>query len=408
MRARFGESGGLSVLLALSIAEPVSWGVLYYAYPVFIGPMEAEFGWSQGGVTGAFSLSLLAAGLAAVPIGRWLDDHDPRWLMTSGSIGAVILLIAWSRIESLLQLYLVWIGLGVVSAAVLYEPAFATIARWFSSNRARALAVLSFGGGMASVIFLPLSASLVDRLDWREAVLVLTVILAAVTIPLHALFVRFPVRPLTSGGARASAARLGTRKLVHLRSFQRLSIGSVIAMFVLVATSYHIVPLLIARGFSPAYAGLAAGAIGLFALPGRLITAPLADRLPANVVLAGIFACQAAGLLFLLLSGTWAIWAFVVLFGLGFGAISPVRAALVADLYGVAAFAGISGVLAMFVALARAGAPIATSLFQTRRGYDALVVGLVGMLLVAMLFILDVSAGDEHTARRMGGETFPS
>ena len=208
MRERFGESGGLRVLLALSIAEPVSWGVLYYAYPVFIGPMEAEFGWSQSEVTGAFSLSLLAAGVAAVPIGRWLDEHDPRWLMTFGSIAAVILLLAWSRIDSLLHLYLVWLGLGVASAAVLYEPAFATVARWFASNRARALAVLSFGGGMASVVFLPLSARLVDRFDWRDAVLVLTLILALITIPLHALFVRFPSRERLAG-VRVSTSRNG-------------------------------------------------------------------------------------------------------------------------------------------------------------------------------------------------------
>ena len=166
-------------------------------------------------------------------------------------------------------------------------------------------------------------------------------------------------------------------------------------MFVLVATSYHIVPLLIARGYSPAYAGLAAGSIGLFALPGRLITAPLADRLPANVVLGGIFCCQAVGLLFLLPSGTWAVWLFVAFFGLGFGAISPVRAALVADLYGLAAFAGISGLLAMFVALARASSPIVTSLFQTRRGYDALVVSLVTLLMIATVFILNVRSGEE-------------
>src|SRR5438128_873951 len=37
--------------------------------------MEAELGWSRGDMTGAFSLAVLLAGLAAIPVGRWLEDH---------------------------------------------------------------------------------------------------------------------------------------------------------------------------------------------------------------------------------------------------------------------------------------------------------------------------------------------
>ena len=39
-------------------------------------------------------------------------------------------------------LYVVWIGLGVVMAAVLYEPAFAVVATWFVRRRDRALTIL--------------------------------------------------------------------------------------------------------------------------------------------------------------------------------------------------------------------------------------------------------------------------
>ena len=83
-------------MVTLGVTETISWGVLYYAFTVYLAPMEAELGWSRGDMTGAFSLAVLLAGLAAIPVGRWLDRHGPRLLMTvailfarAGALGLV-------------------------------------------------------------------------------------------------------------------------------------------------------------------------------------------------------------------------------------------------------------------------------------------------------------------------------
>src|SRR6476620_9674610 len=93
---------GWVMLAALCVAEPVSWGVLYDAFAVFIKPMEADLGWSSSQITGAFSLSLLITGFAGIPLGRWLDRRGARAVMTIGSILAVLLVLAWSRADGLL------------------------------------------------------------------------------------------------------------------------------------------------------------------------------------------------------------------------------------------------------------------------------------------------------------------
>lgn len=51
---------GWVITVTLAITETISWGIIYYAFSVFITPMEAEMGWSRGQLTGAFSLMLLA------------------------------------------------------------------------------------------------------------------------------------------------------------------------------------------------------------------------------------------------------------------------------------------------------------------------------------------------------------
>src|SRR5437868_14135659 len=139
-------------MVTLGITETISWGVLYYAFTVYLAPMEAELGWSRGDMTGAFSVALLLAGLAAIPVGRWLDRHGPRLLMTLGSIAGSGLVIAWSQVYSIPALYIIWAAIGLTMSATLYDPAFATASRWFETRRVQALTAITLVAGFASTV----------------------------------------------------------------------------------------------------------------------------------------------------------------------------------------------------------------------------------------------------------------
>jgi hypothetical protein len=69
-------------------------------------------------------------------------------------------------------------------------PIAGDLTRWL--DRIRALTALTLAGGPASTAFAPLTATLADHLTWRATCLVLALIFAAVTIPLHAVFLRRP------------------------------------------------------------------------------------------------------------------------------------------------------------------------------------------------------------------------
>src|SRR4051794_32387712 len=140
---------GWWIVAALAVTEPFSWGVQYYAFSVFLLPMGDYLGWSRSQMTGAFSIALLVSGIAAIPCGRWLDRRGARALMTTGSVFACLLVLAWSRVGHLWQFYLIWIGLGLTMAATFYEPAFVTVTHWFVSKRSRALTLLTLGGALA-------------------------------------------------------------------------------------------------------------------------------------------------------------------------------------------------------------------------------------------------------------------
>jgi len=124
-----------AIVRALAITQTVGYGTLYYSFAVFLVPMAADLHASTGAITGAFTASVLTSAVLAVPVGRWLDRHGGRALMTGGSLLGAILLAAWSQVHALWQLYLVEIGIGVACAASLYEAAFAVIIAWHPARR---------------------------------------------------------------------------------------------------------------------------------------------------------------------------------------------------------------------------------------------------------------------------------
>jgi MFS family permease len=368
----------------LGVTACVSYGVLAYSFAVFLAPMEAELGWTRAQLTGAFSAAWLVAGLSAIPLGRWVDRQGARVTMTAGSVLAASLLVAWSQVTNLAAFYAIWMAMGVACAAVLYEPAFAVVATWFERRRSHALTLLTFLGGLASIVFVPLSSWLVAVRGWREALAWLAALLAAITIPVHALLLRR--RPqdhglspdgqaARSGMVRAKAPRPAVaagvtwREAIRGSSFRYLTIGFGLAQLASTAMTVHLVPLLLERGYGPLGAGGIMGTVGLMALPGRLVFTPLGSRWPRGLVTAAIFALQALGVGVLLATRSeLGVWLFVALFGAGFGAITPARAALVADIYGSASYASISGAMSLVLALAAAAAPFGASLLHDLGG----------------------------------------
>src|SRR5207247_2463948 len=190
---------GWVIVAALSVTETVSLGRIHDGFPVFLRPMEQDLGASRVAVTAAFSIGLGVSALTSISVGRWLDARGPRALMTAGSVLATALTFAWARVESLPALYAVWSLMGLAMAATLYEPAFAVVVSWFARGRDRALLTVTLVAGLASTIFMPIEAALLELLGWRRALTILAVILGVITIPIHALLLR-------QGTAHASAS----------------------------------------------------------------------------------------------------------------------------------------------------------------------------------------------------------
>ncbi|WP_246264180.1 MFS transporter [Acrocarpospora pleiomorpha] len=358
---------GWRMVAALAVTQTIGYGVLYYAFSVFLTPMTRDLRATGAQVAAGLTISILIAALCAPLAGRWLDARGGRGLMTAGSILGATAVLAWSRVENLFQLYAVSAVIGVACAMVLYESAFAVIVSWFDDkSRPNALLAITIVAGFASAIFLPLTGLLVEWYGWRQALVILALTYGLTAIPLHALVLRRRTHPRPRH-ERDGIVKAATRT----RPFWLLVIaftangGAVAVMSVLLITY------LIHLGHTPVLAAALAGLLGVLSVTGRLLTTGLQRRLPAALIAAAIFALQGIAVLLLPLLGRTVPGAVgcVLLFGLGFGIASITLPHLLVDRYGTAAYATLSGRIAVFSVADKALAPLGAVALAQTTGY---------------------------------------
>lgn len=366
---------------ALAVTQTVGYGVLYYTFGVAVVPMESTFGWSRDATSGAFSLMLLLAGVAAWPVGRLLDRGHARFVMTAASLAGALLLVAWANVTTLWQLYAVQAGLGLVLAASAYEAAFTVLGRWMGNRRMRSFLVVTAMAGLASTVFVPTTNALIERFSWPTALLLLAGLMAAVAAPLHAAFVRRAPDTDDSGMPEVSVS-LGDAS--RTLTFRFMTVAFAVDTMLIVTMAVHVVPLLLDRGFTPSDAAWTAGALGLLQVAGRLVFAPATERLPLSLLATVTYGLRVVALAALLTdTGVIGVAIFVVAFGVSNGASTLARAGLVAERFGTASFGAINGSMTTLVALARPLGPWLVGVaYASTGGYG---LGLWGLLVAALV-----------------------
>ncbi len=402
------DSGGLSrrgrwrVLLVLCLTEITSWGVLYYAFPVLAPTLAEDTGWSISTVTAAFSAGLVVSALVGIPVGRLLDRHGPRWVMTVGSLIGVPAIGAVAAAGSLPWFFAAWLLVGVAQAAVFYPPAFAALTRWWGRDRVRALTALTLVAGLASTVFAPLTAALLDPFGWRGTYLVLAVVLAAVTVPAHLFGLRGPW-PEPTEDAETTPAEDDDRtagSIARSRPFVLLVVAVCLGAFTAFAVTVNQVPLLIERGMSTSLAAWALGLGGVGQVLGRLGYSPLTRRVGTRgraVLILGLLALTTL-LLAVLPGPPLALIAAAMLAGAARGIYTLLQATALSDRWPARFYGRLNGILTAPVMLAIAISPWAGSaLADLLGGYPPVFVILAAASLAAAMLALATVPAAEST-----------
>jgi MFS family permease len=339
---------------AVWVTLAVAFG-LYFSFPVFLVPLLEEFGWSRGATAGAFSLSSIAQGLLSPAVGLLVDRLGPRRVMLAGVLllgGGCALA---SRVDTLWSLYLVT---GVLAAAgvtaVGWVPSGALLAGWFAARRGSVMGLAFSGMGVGILVLGPLAQWLIDTRGWRQAYLGLGAGTLALLLPLVWLGVREApraARPAPAAGPAPAAPGPALREALRSRAFWALFGAYLCTPLAVFPVVTHQVAFAVDRGFPRLFVAAVFGLTGFMSTVGRILFGVAADRLGRAASASLSYAATAGGTLCLLALERWShpapLYAYALLFGLGFGARGPIITAMAAQLFQGPRFGVIYGILSV-------------------------------------------------------------
>ena len=379
----------------LSLAQLISWGSVFYTFALLMAPLERELGLSRAESSVAFSLALLVEGLMAYPVGRWIDRGHERIVMTAASLLAGACLLLHSRVTGVAGFYAVWAGLGAAMAGVLYAPAFAVVTRRFPNDFRRAIITMTFLGGLASTVFIPLTAWLIAQFGWRQALVALALFHLLLCAPLHALALRGAPRPLPQVATDDALASKDVLRLMRSAPFLLIGVFTILLMAVTVALPAHMVNLLRESGMREAWVIAIPASIGVIQVLGRLLLfffehhfdLHLANRLIPCLLPLGLIALLAAPLFGAAQLGV--VLLFVLLYGMGNGMLTIVKGTAIAQYVNRDHVATLNGALGLPLALSRAGAPLLVGLlWSPASGYTSALWLLLAMSVAGVVALM--------------------
>ncbi|MBR3372090.1 MAG: MFS transporter [Rhodobacteraceae bacterium] len=375
-------------VLALGVTQTIGYGAVFYAYPIMVPAIAAEFGVSGPMLFGVFSVGLLLGGLVSPRLGRLLDQLGAPQVMAMGSALAAVLTVLMALAPNFASFAVLVILLQSISFAVLYDAAFATLSLKEPGDTRSAITRLTLIGGFASTVFWPLTGLGVETLGWRGTCVVFAMLHLGGAMPLHLWIARkAPVtRPPDAAPARAPRPVFPVIAPDQLRrAFVLLALGFAITGMVIAAMGVHMVPVLMEQGLGQS-AFLVAMLMGPAQVLVRLVEAGFWRNFhPLNVAIISSAAVPLSFCVLLLAGqGVGLAVVFALLFGAGQGLASIVRGSVPLVLFGAVGIGARLGRLAGLRSVMAAAAPFLFSVAFVRLGPQAtlwvsIVLGVAGV-----------------------------
>ena len=353
----------VTAVLALGITQITVWGTSYYCLGVLAGSISRDMGWSRGFVFLGFTVALLAMGIVSNAVGRAIDRHGARAVMTLGTLLVAAGLFALSHVHGQVTYLAVWVFLGLGMRLCLYDAAFAALVQIAPSRGRMAISYLTLFGAFASSVFWVIGHALNEQIGWRQTLVVFALINLAVSVPLH--WFGLARRETAAGGAASTSAPTASPDGPPLegrtRSIAIVLFALIMSLngFVFGVISVQLVPLLEAAGLATAAAVWVASLKGVAQFGGRVVEITFGRNLRAMTVGRIAIGILPPSLL-LLVAGTGSmplVVAFTLVMGASQGVLTIVRGAVPLALFGAKGYGAVLGVIATPVLVVNAASP---------------------------------------------------
>ena len=384
----------------------------------FFESLEQDFGWTRALTSSVFSVYMLIGSLFAI-LGGWVADrYGAKTAFMVMAFFAFLGLALTSRVSTLWHIYLSYSLLVAMGTGATYPIATSLAIRWFKERRALALAIVTSGVGLGSILMAPVASYLITGYGWRVSSLAIGLIAFIIMIPCSFLLRRTPVeakalskdeQQKTSNlnfteGRDNEFREFSIIQAIKTRNFLLMICILFFFSFCLFMVMTHIVRHAIDLGIEPIQAASIISISGFANIPTRILTGFVSDRFGRKRAALICALLMAAAMLWLTQSSSlWMLYVFAAAFGAAYGGLSPPIVAIVGDTFGLRNIGAILGILEVGWVLGAAAGPALTGyIFDTTGGYDlAFLSGvLAALVIVILVFLIKVPTAEKSTINR--------
>ncbi len=331
-----------------------------YSFGVFLPHIEDSLAPGQRAAT-SLGYSIYASLYAVLGFfSGWLTDRwGPRRVLMLGGLllGSGIYLVGHA--QTLWQYYSAYI-VAALGMSTIFVPATSTIVKWFIKRRGLATGLVVLGGSVGQVTVPLISAWLLTRVEWRQAYSYSGIALAIIVVLFGLIMVREPeskgLKPfgLSEDVSQPANAQDNTsftlREAAKTRQLWLFTGGLFLLSIMMFMPMAHL-PIFAegTLGASPAQGALMITAIGAGNCVGRGLGGWISDILGRRRMLITMVIVEVFAFLGLVLSGTvknlTLAYGSAALFGVSYGTMALLLAALPGDLFGRRHLSAITGVI---------------------------------------------------------------
>jgi sugar phosphate permease len=321
---------------------------------VFIVPLQREFGWSAAEISSALSIRFILFGLMAPFAAALMNRYGLRNVTLAALLivgCALVTSLAMTKVWHLILLWGVVIGIGTGMTALVLGATIA--ARWFSARRGLVVGILTASVATGQLVFLPLLASVTERMGWRIALLLVCAMLALAACAVLLVMRDRPsdvgLRPFGDQGKEPLPAPPPSNAPIAAAALSALADAARTRVFwILFATFFicgastngliqvHLIPMCLDFGIPQVQAASLLAAMGVFDFFGTIVSGWLSDRYDNRWLLFWYYGLRGLSLLMLPFTdfSFYGLSLFAMFYGLDWIATVPPTVRLTAQRFG--------------------------------------------------------------------------
>lgn len=147
-----------------------------HTFSVFVGPIGKELGLTGTTIASAYGFATLISAFCLPLMGRMVDRHGARNMMTIIAILLGCACFAFGAATGIVWLAIGFASLRFMAQGSLMMSCVTVVSQWFVKKRGFAMSLMGLGFALSMAIHPPLAQWLIDTVGWRQSWVILGVV----------------------------------------------------------------------------------------------------------------------------------------------------------------------------------------------------------------------------------------